>query len=646
MQFYNELTKKFKISNRARLPLFILLVLCPFFSSTNGQDSVGSIKIPSISIPSNFYSDTSSLIVTNNRDIEMNGNPYESLRDEASNNNFTKFLYDLVIVSDKKATYNSVDAPSDQAYNLFEGMIISEIDIHTMAPYGAKLEDININNVVHSTNFVNKTHVKTREQNIQKHLFFTIGDTVNSLMLSDNERSIRDLPYIYDCRVVVVPLSETEVKVVILTKDLYSLGLTTSWYHAYREGSALLYERNLFGIGHELSLKVPFDTRYFDNIKLGYGATYKINNLFKQFATLSVSYLDSLDIDTYGISLSRDFYNSSTKYAGGISLTRNSIRERPDSLFSSMLGRYDHRKLWLARSFLIEDDPVTRIVLGFDYTYNNPIARPVIEPHSYQYYQTYHSLLGSITLSSQKYHKTNLLYGYGRTEDIPYGGMINITLGKEYGEFQDRYYIGSILSFGRPINNLGYLYASVWMSSYDNDNTREQGVFLAKANYISNLRSIGAFRMRNFLKVEYVSGFNRYSDEYLEFLSKDGFSGFRNDSITGDNRFTASFESVLFGPRNIWGFKFAYYLFGDIGYIYNQGHRMTQGDILSSIGLGVRMRNDNLIINTIVVRLAYYPSLPPNSYARWIMLSGERSFQPENFEPTPPAVIPYYTRRR
>ena len=152
--------------------------------------------------------------------------------------------------------------------------------------------------------------------------------------------------------------------------------------------------------------------------------------------------------------------------------------------------------------------------------------------------------------------------------------------------------------------------------------------------------------MRNFLRFELVNGINRYHDEYLEFVSEDGFSGFRNDSIAGTNRLKLSFESVMFGPKSWMGFRFAYFAFGDVGYLFEPREDLYNGNILSSIGLGIRLRNDNLVFNTISIRFSYYPTLPLNSNYRNIILSGEQLLKPANFEPTPPNVIPYYSRQR
>ena len=123
---------------------------------------------------------------------------------------------------------------------------------------------------------------------------------------------------------------------------------------------------------------------------------------------------------------------------------------------------------------------MSRIILGARYTNNNVFDRPLILPDSTIHLQKYRIFLGSAGFSIQKYYKTNLIYSYGRTEDIPYGGLSKLTMGKENNEFKQRTYIGSEISIGKSSRKLGYFYASAGVSAYLNMTSSEQGIFLLK----------------------------------------------------------------------------------------------------------------------------------------------------------------------
>jgi hypothetical protein len=302
--------------------------------------------------------------------------------------------------------------------------------------------------------------------------------------------------------------------------------------------------------------------------------------------------------------------------------------------------KYNLQDYWLSRSFLIDRESVIRLIFGARYTNNNVFDRPLILPDSYHYLQKYRMFLGSATISMQKYYKTNLIYGYGRTEDIPYGGLITLTAGKEINEFSDRFYAGIYAATGHSLRPIGYFYTSAGFSTFFGG-TAKQGMLLLRTSYFSNLLYLGNFKMRNFLMVDYTRGFDRNIDEFLIFNRDNGFSGFRNDSVGGAQRLSVSIESVLFSPVNLYGFRFAFFAFADLGYLFGTNEFVRQGEVLSSIGLGIRIRNDNLVFNTFQIRLGFYPNLPPYSRVSYLTVSGEQLLKPNNFDPGPPTVFPY-----
>jgi hypothetical protein len=63
--------------------------------------------------------------------------------------------------------------------------------------------------------------------------------------------------------------------------------------------------------------------------------------------------------------------------------------------------------------------------------------------------------------------------------------------------------------------------------------------------------------------------------------------------------------------------------------------------MLSAIGVGVRIRNDNLVLNTFQIRLGFFPNLPEYSRISRLIISGEQLLRPDNFEPVPPTLIPF-----
>ncbi|MFO7575233.1 MAG: hypothetical protein R6W67_08765, partial [Bacteroidales bacterium] len=302
---------------------------------------------------------------------------------------------------------------------------------------------------------------------------------------------------------------------------------------------------------------------------------------------------------------------------------------------------YSYQDYWAARSFLLDLRSHTRIILGARYINNNVFERPAIDSRSYYSLQKYKLWLSSLSFSIQKFYKTSFIYNYGRTEDIPYGALAVITAGYELNEFKNRNYIGASFSWGNPPGRLGYLNLSAGASAFLIDKVTEQGMVNLSMNYFTDLLMSGRWRFRGFAKVSLTKGFDRYTDEYLTLGRNDIVTGFRNDSLRGNQRSAINLEAVAFSPLSIYGFRFAFFCFYDYAAL-GKGYDFLPGTAdVHAIGGGVRIRNNNLIINTFQIRLAWYPGMPPYSDPRWLDLSGEPVLRQRGFDAGPPSTLVY-----
>jgi len=563
---------------------------------------------------------------------------FDSLKVRASKNQLTKRLYSFVIVNRDTVYKKHFTGTSDANYALYSGKKIRKIVIQRLNVFGADIHNPTSNDPKRIENILNKTHVNTNENIIRKNLLFSEGDNISPLALSDNERILRDLPFIDDARIIVLPVSDEEADIVVYTKDVYSLGGSYT-YKGLKKGSVTVFDNNIFGMGQEFGLDMPYDNTKPDSP--GFGAHYLADNIAKSFINLNVYFLHGLGEKTYGFDLSRKLVSSSTKYAGGISVRMMYTSEDLDTLKIPAPLKYNFQDYWLSRSFLVNKESVSRIIIGARYTNNNVFNHPFILPESYYNLQKYKIFLVSTALSIQKYTKTNLIYGYGRTEDIPYGALLKITAGREYNEFKQRTYVGGEVSFARSVRSLGYFYTYGGLSTYLNKNRTEQGILSLGVNYFSNLLYLGTAKIRNFVYVQYTRGFGRYMNEYIKFINDNGFTGFKNDTVNGTQRLSVSLESVLFSHVNLYGFRFAFFGFTDFSFLSGTTEMLGRGYGLSSIGIGVRIRNDNLVFNTLQIRISYFPNPPGYSTISPVNISGEQLLQPKNFDPGPPSIIPY-----
>jgi len=563
---------------------------------------------------------------------------YDTLRVRSENHKVTRFLYDFLIVSPGSGESTRKRLSSTKPFDSFEGLTIRNTQFLRLNAFGSNIDNPLVYDPTRGEKFLNATYIKTRNFVLQKYLLFKKGDKLSPLVLSDNERLFRDIPFIEDARIIVVPVSDTEADIMVIIRESYPLGFNVT-FKQISQGKAEFFDKNFAGIGHELEINFPFEFKNYSYP--GIGAAYSIKNIYHSFSDLTFNISDGLGATTAGTSLSRPFVSSGTKYAGYAAISRTYTSEDLDTMDVAAPLRYTYQDYWLARSFMLDKKSVTRLIVSLRHINNNVYTRPEITGNSFYPLQRYKMFIGSVAVSSQKFYNTSLIYGYGRTEDIPYGYLLEADAGMENNEFKKRSYIGFEGAYGTLLDGIGYLYCGAGFATFYNKGHTEQGLFQARMKYFTPLIRVGKYKMRNFLDISYIRGFNRYTNEFLWINSSTLIRGFISDSLHADHRLIASIEPVIFSPQTVLGFRYAIFAFADAG-ITVLG-RLDDGEKTNiyAFGLGIRLRNDQLLFNTIQIRIGYYPVMPEYSRAAWFNVDGLKRLKPPNFEPGAPAVIPY-----
>lgn len=563
---------------------------------------------------------------------------YDSLKVKAERRRFTSLLYDMLIVSHAPPGSARENMTSTAPYDNYSGRIIRNRELVRLNAFGTAIDNPAEYDPSRTEKVMNSTYTKTKRFVLNQYILFREGDTISPQEMADNERLLRQLPYIDDARITIVPVDSTHADVAIIVRENYPYGVSVS-VDGLEAGMLRAFDRNFAGLGHELSLSMPYD--FSEYPWPGFGVNYSIRNIARSFSDLELGFSDGLGANCLRGQFNRDFVTSETRYAWSASLTMTRTTEDLDTMQAAVPLKYIRHDYWAARSFMLDRETVTRIIAGVRYVHNNVYARPEIDDFSYYRLQNYRQWTGSLSLTSQRFINTSLIYSYGRTEDIPYGYMVEVMGGSEKNEYKWRTFAGMKLAFGNLFNRAGYLYGGLGYSSFINRGESEQGVVQASLRYFTPLIRAGRSKIRIFFNAYYTGGFNRYTDEFLFIRNNDFVRGFRNDSIKGTERVTASVEPVLFLSKPLIGFRFALYAFADAGFLANDGFGDGSYYVIPALGAGVRVRNDQLVLNTIQIRLAWYPNVPPWSERSWISVAGIPRLRPPGFEPQPPGMIPF-----
>ncbi len=625
---------------------------------TNKSDTIIVLKGSVITIDKEKYvaaEDTAFIIpfgteykLRPNRESQAD-NFFDSLELRTSQRKWMNKLHNIVITAPRKESISDTIRTSRSIlpYIEYGGKTIRNIKIQRLDPFGPTILDTTRKAISKLETAGNKLHLITREKIISKYLIFSEGNRLDPSIISDNERIIRKLPFIEDARILIVEVPENPdlVDILVLTKDAFSIGAGGE-INQLDAGSAKLFENNMAGIGHELHTNF-----YWDGSKdPWYGAEiyYLIHNLGGMFIDNRISYSKVFDKESFNIRYDRPFFTPSVKYAGGVQFEHTSKISKIDLIDSVISTRinYNLTDLWAGRSFAltsVRKYSVDRInfVVASRIQKMHFFKRPEVSDNTFYEFHNKTLWLSSISITSQIFFRSNLIYNFGRTEDIPHGYMLNFTFGPEFGEFNRRFYMSLNLSWGGLLRNLGYLYTKAELGGFSNPiRSPDQGIIHFQSNYFTNLLIVNRFKLRQFINIDYMKGIQRFSDEFVDIENNAGIHGYQNDLARGTRRAIANYEVVAFSPYYFYGFRFVFFGFADFGLI-SFSQPIFESKLHSGIGLGIRIKNERLTFETIQLRLAYYPSMPGFISPYGVNLSGEERLNPQDFYATKPAIIEF-----
>lgn len=575
-------------------------------------------------------------------------NFFDSLALHASQRNWMNKLHNIVVIAPGKEPIIDTlqTSKSISPFINYGGKIIREIKIKQLEPFGPTIFDTTRKTMSPIENAGNKIHITTREKIVSNYLVFSEGDRLDPSIVSDNERILRRLSFIEDARIFIteIPESPEYVDVLVLVKDAFSIGLGAE-IRDWDAGNVKLFENNLAGLGHELNFNFHWDGD--KDPWYGKEFSYVTNNMGGSFIDNKIHYAKIFDRETFDISFDRPFFTPGTKYAGAILFERTSrisIVDYFDTLEVPTRINYNLIDLWAGRSF-----PLTSIkryssnrinlVIATHFQKKNFYKRPDVTENTFYNFHNKILWLSSISITQQLFFRSNLIYNFGRTEDIPHGSSLNFTFGPEFGEFTRRFYMGISLSRGGLVLNQGYLYARAELGGFTGiARYPDQGVLHLQTDYFSNLFILKRFKLRQFINLDFLKGIQRFSDEYICIEDKTGIRGYDNDFARGTQRATASYEIVAFSPYYFYGFRFVFFGFTDLG-IITFSEPLLSSQLHTGIGFGLRIKNERLSFETIQLRLGYYPSIPDYKFPLAIDISGERRLNPQDFYVSKPEVI-------
>jgi len=494
---------------------------------------------------------------------------------------------------------------------------------------------------------INELHIKTQKSILENNMLLRKGDKIDPAVLADNERLIRKMPGIQDARIIPQNVENTSdsVDVLIITKDLLPVGFGVELFDM-ESGQMGVWSQNLLGIGHEIHYNLQWDIT--KSPQYGHKVQYKINNIGNSFFSSDASYEHNWNTKSTKIYLTREFFTPEIKWAGGIGYEDNKLLKDIhiiDTVYIDQPIEYKYRESWFGHSLRFFDmknklSRRTVAIIGRVYNYHY-YERPLnVNETNLHNFHSRTTILGSISINKQAYIKSRFIYKFWNLEDIPYGSRYIIIGGYELGEFSNRYYSGINISNGYYIRKLGYLYQNTEIGGFYNSKLEQAVINVTLKYFTPLLNPNGGYRYRVFANVNYIRGINRNRDEYIELSTNEGIRGLSSESLQGNERLFLNFEGTCYSPHKLYGFRFTYFCYFDCGTISYNNNLLSQ-PFYTGFGIGAKIRNENLVFNTILIRFGYYPLLPDPYRARYYEFSGISIYDFPSFKNIKPEITKF-----
>lgn len=575
---------------------------------------------------------------------------YTRIRERMYKRKVTREVYRLFfrdVYNQKKTAGSEVTEVEVNPFEAFKGRTVRQISVHQLDVMGASVYDTTRQGNRLQRFVSRKLHINTQERAIRRSmLLFKEGDEVDPLLFKENERILRQSKVLLDARIRIYPVSEEEVDVEVLVQDIWPV-IPEGSFSGLNNFKAGFTNHNVKGWTHSSTNIVRW--RGEDTLqKLGFRSIYTIPYIKRSFVSGQAGFIWERDLKQQFLKFERPFLSVETRYAGAFEMGFKEVREyrkETRNLDTTFMFPVQHAYLdvWAGRAFGLgssAENETKRLVVASRFYSHSYLKRPVVSVDSNRAYWNQSNLLFSAGFSNRKYRRDLLIFGFGRTEDVPMGSMVSATVGRSNTEFGSRGYAGVRFSKGGYLSGkYGYLYGLADMGSYLKGGEPHQGVLSTTVNYFTPLMRFGLSQVRQFVNLRYTQGFNRDPLEYINLTDEYGLRGVRSDRLIGKKRLNLGVETVLFSPGSILGFRGAHFAYVDLGLIADEG-KLWSSRLYSGFGLGIRLRNEHLTFNTIEFRLSYYPNVPALSSPFRFGVSGATSLQLQDFDISAPAIVP------
>ncbi|MGA1977052.1 MAG: hypothetical protein ABSG89_04270 [Bacteroidales bacterium] len=500
-------------------------------------------------------------------------------------------------------------------YSVFEGKMIRNINIITLDPFGFSASDTTVEPQNFLSGTGNKAHIKTQNIAIRNLLLIRKNTPFNSLRVKESERLIRNQKYVHDVFFYVGFAGKRADSVDIFIRELDKWSLIPEGSVSTSGFTIGIDEMDFLGSGHEFQNDFA---RSINNGINSFNTNYFIPNIRNTYINTTLHYeVDGYNNSSKSLTVERPFFSPLAKWAAGISFAsevkKDSLKDI-NLVYAPISLKFQTQDYWAGYAHRIfrdntDKESITNLVLALRYLNIRYIDKPPVFNDPFHIYSSENFYLTSIGISTRKYVQDKYIFKYGVIEDVPVGKVYELTAGYQVINNSVRQYLGMRFSFG-DYYTWGYLSPSFEYGTFLHSSHSEQGIFTASVNYFTGLLEIGKWKFRQFVKPQVTFGINRFSYDSLTLNDGYGLDGFKSPVLSGTKRLLLTLQTQTYSPWDFIGFHFGPFLICSLGMLGESLKGFKNSKVYSQIGLGVLIKNENLVFNTFQISISFYPIIP------------------------------------
>lgn len=435
--------------------------------------------------------------------------------------------------------------------------------------------------------WINRIHIDTKPGVIRNKVLFEPGDTVNSRILAESERLLRDQKYVSESKLRVLQKCDDVLDVEVVTREVWTMTPDLSIHTAGGDNKFKIGVRdtNFLGTGQNVGINYNSTAE-----RTAYEIAFEDEDFRDRHRLLKLVYSDNSDGSRYWVQLAQPFYALDSRRAWNFKL-ENTNEIMTQYQFGDKVSEVDHSyesaEMSWGFSGGIKNRVTRRYTLGLRHEQHSygpgtelPLPGVKIEDVSLDY-----PFLQFERIEDNFATAYNISQIY-RTEDLQVGSALSASIGYSPRD------AGFLIMDGRYSDTL--IFRPKMLLQWNTDwyarlNTNTSQWEDSRINFNVDFHRGQTEHRTLYMGLAATRALNLNSSEQIYLGGTNGLRGYDSHFLNGDSAVRFSIEQRLFTDYHPWQLlRVGFAGFFDVGRVYGSTDP-AGNDLYKNVGLGLRL---------------------------------------------------------